>query len=540
MSVTSEEYDFVVVGSGSAGGVLAARLSEHKQYKVLCLEAGTRGANYVWTIAPSATAYMFENPEVNWCQYAQPNPKLGGRSLYMPAGKILGGTSAINGMIYNRGQRMDYDGWVASGCAGWGYSDVLPYFKKIESTDIGSDAYRGRKGPMKVTMATMTSPFYDLFIASANAAGLPTNPDYSGESQFGVSMAQVNHYRGRRQSTATQYLQPARRRRNLTVVSGATVVSLVLEGKRCTGLRYRREGRMYEVRATREVIVSAGAVGSPKLLELSGIGNPDVLNAVGVPVKHELRGVGENLRDHYGPALQYTFNRKGISLAGRGSGWRLAIEVARYLLFRRGFISQSLATMRAFARSHAGVEQADIALLANPYIIEVKGKKRVMSPVHGFFMWAQVQRPESTGSVHIRSSDPFQEPAAHFDFLSTPNDRNTAIMAVRRAREIVGQAPLRDVIETEVLPGKHVQSDDEILAFIRQTGTTTNHRVGTCKMGHDAMSVVDHRLKVHGLSGLRIADASVIPTLISGNTSIPCMMVGEKCADMVLEDAAAN
>jgi choline dehydrogenase len=423
------------------------------------------------------------------------------------------------------------------GCTGWSYRDVLPWFKKVESTDIGTDAYRGRQGPMKVTTASKTSPFYDLYIRSAQAAGLPLNPDYSGASQYGVAMAQINVWKGLRQSTATQYLQPARKRPNLAILQGAHVTALLFEGKRCVGVRFRRHGAMHEVRARREVILSAGTIGTPQLLELSGIGNPELLAKHGIPVIHPLPGVGENLRDHFGPSLQWRFNRKGLSLCDRGRGWGLVREVLSYVFTRKGFISQGLATLRVFTRSHPGIEQADIALLVNPFMIEVRNKKRLMSPVNGFFAFAQVQRPESAGRSHIRSADPFADPAINYSFLATEKDRRTAVMAVRRAREIAALPPLADVIAEELQPGPQVQSDEDILAFIRRTGNTTYHPVGTCRMGQDAMAVVDPKLRVHGLTGLRIADCSVMPMILSGNTSIPAMMIGERCADMVLADA---
>ena len=456
----------------------------------------------------------------------------------MPGGKLLGGTSAINGIIFNRGQRMDYDRWSQMGCRGWSYDEVLPYFKKLESTDIGDDRHRGRSGPIKVTWAGKISPFYDLFIRSAQALGYPLNPDYSGATQYGVSMAQLTVWRGVRQSVANTYLAAARRRRNLTLRSGAHVTSLILEGRRCVGVRFRCGATVHEARATREVIVSAGAIATPQLLELSGIGNPDVLGRAGIPVVHALRGVGEHLRDHYGPTLKWTFKRRGLSLAGQGRGLRLLGEIARYLLLRDGFIAQGIATMRVFTRSHDAVEQADIAMLANPYFTEIVDGKRRMSNQHGFFIAAQVQRPESSGSVHVRSADPFDAPDIRYHVLATENDRRTAIAAFRRAREMAAAAPLADEIEQEILPGPKVQSDEEILDFIRATGATTFHLVGTCRMGSDALSVVDERLRVQGLQGLRIADASIMPMIVSGNTSIPCMMIGEKCADMILQDHA--
>jgi choline dehydrogenase len=536
----TSNFDFIVVGSGSAGGVVATRLSESGKYTVACIEAGTHGAKYLWSRPPAGVAYMFDNPEVNWCWQAEPNADLCGRQLNTPSGKILGGTSAINGMIYNRGQRMDYDGWAALGCNGWSYQDVLPYFKKIECTAIGSDEYRGRKGPVKVTLAGKTSSFFDLFIQSAQQVGLPLNPDYSGETQYGVAMAQYTVYRGMRNSTATQYLGPAAGRQNLEIIRGAQVTSLILEGRRCVGVRFRRDGVDTELRAGRAVVLSAGAFGSPRLLELSGIGNPDVLSRLGINVVHALPGVGENLRDHYGPAMQWTFKEKGISLAGCGEGWRLAREIARYMLFRKGFIAEGWGTMRVFDKSCEGKFQADVALLATPFLIEDKGKRRGMSNVDGFSLWAQVQRPESVGYAHIRSRDPFEEPSINPRFLTTEKDKATSIYAVRRAREIASASPLASVIDMEKLPGSQVRSDDEILDFIRRTGSTTYHYVGTCKMGEDSMAVVDHRLRVRGIDGLRVADASIMPMIISGNTSIPSMMIGEKCADMLLEDVEAT
>ena len=530
-------YDYIVVGSGSAGGVVASRLSESGKHKVLCLEAGVRGARYLWSRPPAGVVFLINNPLVNWRYWSEPHESVGDRAIYVPRGKMLGGSSAINGTIYNRGQALDYDTWAQMGCRGWSYQDILPLLKRIERTEFGSDEYRGRSGPVRVTEAAKLSPFYDLFIEAAVAAGIPCNPDYSGATQEGVAMAQQTVHRGFRQSTATQYLEPARRRPNLTILSGAEAECLLLEGKRCVGVRFRRDGRLEEARATREVVLSCGTVNSPKLLELSGIGDPEVLQEHSIAVRQVLRGVGRNLREHYAPMMKWEFNRPGVSLAQRGHGWRLVREVLRFALLRQGFIAQGIGTLRVFARSRAELENPDIMMVVAPYMIELKeGQGRRMSSVEGFHMYTHVQRTETTGTIHIRSRDPAAPPRINLRFLETANDRQGAILAVRRAREIVGQHPLAEAVARELQPGPDVQSDEEILDFIRNTGQITHHMVGTCRMGHDSMAVVDDRLRVHGVAGLRVADASIMPTIPSGNTSIPCMMVGEKCAEMVLAD----
>jgi choline dehydrogenase len=531
-------WDFIVVGSGSAGAVVAARLSEDGRYKVLCLEAGTKDERYVFTRPPLALQYLIDNPTVDWCYESEPDPSHGNRRIAAPRGKILGGSSSINAIVYNRGQPIDYDTWARQGCTGWSYRDVLPYFKRIETTTLGTDEYRGRTGPVHVTESRKLCPFYDLFIEAAGRVGIPFNPDYSGANQEGVAMAQLTARMGERQSTATSYLRPARGRTNLTVLKGAEATSLILEGKRCVGLRFRKDGALHEARATREVIVSAGAANTPKLLELSGIGRADVLKRHGLPLLHELRGVGENLRDHYAAVMKWSFGRPGVSLAKRGRGWRLWLEVARWLLLRNGMISQGHGSLRVFARSTPERQGPDVMMVVSPYIIELKtGKGRRMSEVEGFMMYTHVQRTESVGSIHVRSANPADAPAIRYRFLDTEEDRRAAVAAVRVARDIAAASPLRELITEEMAPGRHVDSDEAILQYLRDTGLTTQHMVGTCRMGNDGMAVVDERLRVRGLAGLRIADASVMPTITSGNTSIPCMMIGERCADMVPDDA---
>ena len=543
--MVNDVYDYVVVGAGSSGAVIAARLSESGKYRVICLEAGTKNESYLWSRSPLGGAFMIHDPKVNWNDFSERGESHGDRPLHVPHGKILGGSSAINATIANRGQAGDYNHWAQLGCRGWAFEDVLEHFKKIERTSIGSDRLRGRNGPIEVVHSSKLCPFYDLFIASANAAGIPWNPDYLGASQFGVAMAQLTARRGKRHSTATQYLAPARSKRNLTIVGGAHATRLIVEQQRCIGVQFQRDGKSQNVRATREVIVSCGTINSPKLLELSGIGNPDILRSLGIEVVHALPGVGENLRDHFGPTLRWTLNKRGISICGHGRGWKLVRELVRYVVSGDGFISQGLGTMRVFARSREGIEDSDIQMMANPFLVDVGGGagisgthgRRSMSRVDGFYMSTQVQRPESTGSIHVRSVQPDAPPMIRYTFLATENDRRVAIAGVKLARSIVAKPPLGQYVERELTPGPSVNTDSDILSFIRTTGTTTYHPVGTCKMGHDGLAVVDDRLRVHGVAGLRVADASVMPMIISGNTSLPCIMIGEKASDMILEDA---
>ena len=535
------EYDFIVVGAGAAGGAIAARLSECGKYKVLCLEAGRAGHNYIWSRPPTGSAFMFENPAVNWCYHSEPSATHGDRVLYVPRGKMLGGSSSLNGMVYNRGQSDDYDSWAQMGCPGWGYKDVLPFFKKLESTDIGSDEYRGRTGPIKVTAAPKLSDLYDLFLKSAESIGIHYNDDYSGETQEGTAMAQQTVYRGLRVSTATHYLKPAIKRKNLFIARGTEATSLIIEGKRCVGIRFVRGGLAQEARASREVIVSCGTANTPKLLELSGIGNADILRKHGIKVVHDLKGVGENLRDHFAAATKWRLNKPNLSLSSRGRGFGLFREIVRFALFRTGFIALVFGSIRAFTRSRPDLNSPDIMLLAVPFIVEMKpGKLRRVLPINGFYVNGHVQRPESTGSIHVRSSDPFAAPRIDFRFLDTENDRKAAIAAVRCMRKLVLAPPLGEFVAEELAPGSHVQTDDEILKFIRENGQITHHMIGTCKMGNDPMSVVDENLRVHGMTGLRVADASIMPTMPSGNTVIPTIMIGEKCAAMVLADADRN
>ena len=540
MSVITS-FDYVVVGAGSAGAVIASRLTESGAYRVLLLEAGTEGSNFFWSRVPVGVAKMIDNPAVNWCYSSEPDEGSGGRRIDVPRGKMLGGSSSINGMVFIRGQAQDYDHWAQLGNRGWSYQDVLPIFKRMERYDGGSDQFRGRDGILQVTStARHKVPLLEMIIEAAGRIGLPFNPDQNGASQEGVGMSQVTIAKGRRQSTAYCYLDPVRSRTNLTLEQGAMAEALVLEGKRCVGVRYSISGAPREARATREVIVCGGSINSPKLLELSGIGQPEVLRRHGIAPLHELHGVGENLRDHYSPRVKFAIKGKNLTFNDNARGWRLAREAVKYALFRDGFLASTSVPIRAYFRSRPGLETPDCTVSIAPFLYEMVGRQRRVARRKGITMNVNVLRSESTGSVHIKSADPAEPPAIRFNFLSTEHDRAGVLAAIRKGRELMATAPLKDIVGEEIAPGATLQSDDELLDWVRKFAETTYHPVGTCKMGSDAMAVVDSELRVHGLQALRVADASIMPTLTSGNTNAPAIMIGEKCSDMLLASATAT
>mgnify|MGYP002628895746 CR=1 FL=1 len=540
MSNAVESYDYIVVGAGSAGAAVAARLSECGRYRVLCLEAGAKGSEFFWSRVPAGIAKLIDNPEVNWCYESEPDETFGGRRIPVPRGKMLGGSSSINGMVFMRGQPQDYDHWAQLGNRGWSFQDVLPVFKRLESYDGGSDALRGRDGPVRVTDSPRRrTPILEKLIASAAHIGLPFNPDLNGETQEGIGMSQVTISRGRRQSTAACYLDPARRRPNLTIQSNAMAETLILEGKRCVGVRYAVGGEARQARATREVIVSAGSINSPKLLELSGIGRPDVLAAAGVDLVHALAGVGEGLRDHCSPRMTFEIGEANATENDTARGWRLLREIAKYVLFKDGFVARTAVPARLYFRTREGLESPDATMSIMPFIFEMRNRERRVAKRRGVTLAINVLRSESLGSVHIKSSDPKAPPAIRFNFLQAAEDRRGLLAALRKARELMAAPPVADVVTMEISPGAQAQSDEALLDWVRAKAETTYHPVGTCRMGPDPMAVVDSELRVHGIHGLRIADASIMPTLTSGNTNAPCMMIGEKCAEMTLA-AAAN
>ena len=522
-------YDYIIIGAGSAGSVIANRLSADPGHRVLLLEAGP--ASNPWSRFPIGYAKLLENPAANWCYTSEPEASTNGRKIAVPRGRLLGGSSAINGLVFVRGQARDYDTWAQLGNKGWSYGDVLPFFKRLESYDGGEDEYRGRDGPLRVTYPDEQGPLYDALIEAAAQVGIPHNPDYNGATQEGISLSQATIANGRRMSTSHCYLDPIRKRRNLHIETGALTGALVLEGKRCTGVRYSVGGTAREARAAREVVVSAGTINSPQLLELSGIGQPERLRGLGIEVRHALNGVGENLRDHYAPRTRWAIGAPGVTYNDKGSGLALVGQAMRYLFLRKGMLGIPAAPMRAFVRSWEGLEAPDVLLGFVPMLYE---PGFTLSKTAGITCYAHAMRPESTGHIHIASADPRTAPAINFNFLSAPVDAELTVRAVRIVRDMMNAPAMAALQTTELAPGPARTSDDEILAWVKAAAETTYHPVGTCKMGSDEMAVVDDQLRVQGLEGLRVADASIMPTLISGNTNAPAIMIGEKAADMVL------
>ncbi|MDP2334419.1 MAG: GMC family oxidoreductase N-terminal domain-containing protein [Reyranella sp.] len=532
------DHDYIVVGAGSAGAVVANRLSADARSRVLLLEAGPAG--HPWTRIPVGSARMITNPAVNWLYSSEPEASTNGRRIPVPRGRLLGGSSALNGMAFVRGQAQDFDTWAQMGNQGWSYESVLPFFKRMESYDGGGDdAFRGRDGPLRVTNPEPREPFFAAVIKAAGEVGIAHNPDYNGARQDGIAMSQATIASGRRMSTARCYLDPVRKRPNLRIETGAVADGLLFDGKRCIGVRYSVGNEVREARAAREVLVSGGTINSPQLLELSGIGQPERLQSLGIEVRHALPGVGENLRDHYAPRTKWAIGARGITYNDTARGLGLVQQALRYALSGRGLLGSVGAPMRAFVRSRDGLAAPDLLLGWVPMLTEPGPKGPKIARQSGVTCYAHPMRPESKGHIHVVSADPRQPPAINFNFLSAPIDATLTARAVRIARAIMTAPAMAPLQVTEMAPGSDKDSDEEILDWVRGAAETTYHPVGTCKMGVDAMAVVDHRLRVHGIDGLRIADASIMPTLTSGNTNAPSIMIGEKAADMVLKDAAA-
>ena len=539
----AESFDYVIVGAGSAGCILANRLSADGKHSVCILEAGPGDWNPYIHI-PAGFIKTLTDPSVNWLYESEPTHWTGGRSIGVPRGKTLGGSSSINGHIYNRGQRMDFDGWSQRGNQGWGYADVLPYFKRCEGRiGEGDDTFRGRDGELKVTDLDYSHPLCELFMEGANQIGIPRNPDYNGAYQEGLNYVQRTTHKGRRMSTARAFLHPAKRRPNLTVRTNVQATRVLLDGKRATGVEYAEGGRhgpLVEVHANKEVILSGGTINSPQLLQISGIGPGGLLKSLGIEVVHDLPGVGENLRDHYAP--RFSSRVKDIeTINERSSGLPLVGEIFKYFTGQKSILGLSPSMVYGFWHSDEVARHLDLQFIFTPASYKV-GVHGLLEDHPGITVAAWQHRPISKGYVRARSSDPFEQPEINPNYLGEEEDRKVTVKAMRLSRKLMNSDALKPYIVSESYPGVDVQSDDEMLEAARHYGSTTFHVMGACRMGpeSDPTAVVDDQLRVRGMQGLRVVDASVMPAMISANLNAATMMIGEKGSDLILGKPALD
>ncbi len=532
-----DTFDYIIIGAGSAGCVLANRLTENGKFTVCILEAGPKDWHPMIHI-PAGFMKLLDNKTFNWRYQTEPTEWTGGRAIPVPRGKTLGGSSSINGNIYTRGHHNDYNEWAQRGNRGWGFADVLPYFKRAEEKiGDGDDRYRGRAGNLKVTNIDWSHPLCEAFIEGAVSLGIPRNTDYNGAEQEGVSYTQRTINNGRRMSTAQTFLHPAKKRRNLTIVTHAHAKELVMEGKKVTGVKYIKGGRNgseHEISAAKEVILSGGVFNSPQVMQLSGIGHPDDLKDLGIGIKHAVTGVGYNLRDHFAP--RFTARVKGVdTINQRAQGIGLVGEAAKYLFSRKGVLAQGATLVYAFWRSDPSIANSDLQLTFTPASYQM-GRQAVLDNFPGMSIASWQQRPESAGYTKAISTDPFDKPLIQPKYLEHETDRRVLLAGMKLARRIMRSEPMSPYFDGEEFPGSEVQTDDELMDAAKIRGTTTFHPMGTCRMGPatDKSAVVDDQLRVHGLKGLRVVDASIMPRMPSANLNAAVVMIAEKASDMIL------
>tara|TARA_R110002126_G_scaffold289659_1_gene445138 strand:- start:7958 stop:9586 length:1629 start_codon:yes stop_codon:yes gene_type:complete len=535
-------HDYIVIGAGSAGCVLANRLSADPDRSVLLLEAGGKDRNPLFRL-PMLMGKLFQSGIYNWHYHTEPEPYLNGRSVYWPRGKVLGGSSTINGMLYVRGNRRDYDRWAQLGLPGWSYEEVLPAFRRSEGHIQRKDDFHNADGELTVCRARGSNPLHEVFIEAGTQAGHPKNDDFNGEEQEGFGRFDFTIRDGKRWSTSRAFLKPVQQRKNLHVETGALTHRIIVENDRAVGVEYSQNGQTKKVYANREVILSAGTVNSPQILLLSGIGPADELSALGIDTVHDLPGVGKNLQDHVDCVMSWEC-QKPVTLYDDLRADKLIVSMAQGLLFGRGIVTTFPYEGGAFMKTHEGLESPDIQLhfmpalekTANLHFPNPFRKKADTENNHGFTMRVGPVNPESRGEITLHSSDPTQAPKILANYLKSDFDIRTMIEGIRMTREVIAQKAFDPYRGQELAPGPDCESEADLIAWLRATAMTTFHPVGTCKMGTDPQAVVDARLNVHGIAGLRIADASVMPIISSGNTNAPAIMIGERAADFILSE----
>lgn len=535
--MNEESYDFIVTGAGSAGCAVAGRLSEDGKHRVLLLEAGPKDW-YPWIHVPLGYHKTFNNPNVNWMFDSEPEPELNNRVMYQPRGKVLGGTSSINGMVYMRGNAADYDEWRQRGCDGWDYESVLPYFRKAEDNRRGEDRFHGTGGPLVVQDHRWQPTLAQAMRDAAVEAGIPPNDDFNGAEQSGVGFYQTTINNARRWSSARAYLKDAKKRKNLTVATSAHATRVLVENGRATGVEYRTPDGMRTARARREVIVSGGVYGSPQLLMLSGIGPAEHLKKVGIEVVRDMPGVGSNLHDHFNTYIAYKCSQPVTMNDLVNSLPRRIWAAAQYALGRTGPLASMGLYVGAFVRSDRRFERPDLQINMFAWAIKTRDRNGVVAQPFSAFGLSPVHlRPDGRGTVRLKSPDPTAAPEIRFNFLKTTGDWTAMLEGMRICREIARQPALKPFLVEEIMPGPQVSEDKDLRDYLRQTGVSNLHPVGTCRMGRAPDDVVDPQLRVYGIEGLRVADASIMPSIVAGNTNAPSIMIGEKCAAMVLASA---
>lgn len=530
-------YDYIIVGAGSAGCVLANRLSENGQYSVCVLEAGPND-NTPMVRIPGAFSYFMFSKKYNWGYNAKVDASIRkGQPIFVPRGKTLGGSSATNAMLYVRGQHQDYDDWAALGNEGWSYSEMLPYFIKAETNERGANEFHGGAGPLNVSDREVNYPISHVFVEGSKQAGFKETNDFNGAEQEGVGMYQCTIKDGQRCGAARGYLKPAMSRNNVTVVTGAFVRQLIIKDNKATGVLFSENGTKQELTANKEVILSGGAINSPQLLMLSGIGEKAQLEENGIFCKHDLPGVGKNLQDHADACVLVKSKKSDGFTASIAGILRMAPEVIKYLLKKEGKLSNSILEAGGFIKSRDELDRPDVQLHMVPLLFDDSGRDLKLMSKDGYSCHVCVLRPKSTGAVSLKSNDPLDYPEIELNFLSHPDDQKVMIDGIKQVRKILAAPAFDGHRDQELHPGQDAQSDDQILEKCRERLGTVYHPVGTCKMGNDEMAVVDSQLKVHGIEHLRVVDASIMPNLVSGNTNAPTIAIAEKAADMILASA---